>query len=182
MSVYKTLTVQTITMSSEQIPADPVDTLEHDCSLSFEMKDGNSDIKFSPHFWATATRAFRQLTHGLDEQQRYREQDRGTFIARTKRLKQDDNIEKAKRLKQDDKIENESENPAAMIFKRNKGSIKVPDLEFLGDFTRDLVRWIPNLQSNMNDKSPVVVHRFITVPLEDAMDQYVTFLSVPTYD
>lgn len=148
-------------MCSEQIPSDPVDVLEHDCSLFFAGKDGNSDIKFSPSFWASATRAFRQLTHGLDAQQRARAQDRGTFIARTKRVKQDDSIE------------DESDNPAAMVFKRNKGSIKVPDLEFLGDFTRDLVRWIPNLQSNMNDKSPVVVHRFITVPLEDAMDQYV---------
>jgi len=67
--------------------------------------------------------------------------------------------------------EDEYENPAAMVYKRNGGSIQLPDLSYLGDFTRDLVKWIPNLQSNMNDKSPVVVHRFVTVPLEDAMDQ-----------
>jgi hypothetical protein len=146
-------------MSSEQVPSDPVDTLEHDCSLAFDRKNA-SDISFSPNFWASATRAFRQLTHGLDEQQRTRARDRGALIARTNRLKQDDGHQS-----------DETDNPTAMVFKRKTGSIKVPDLEFLGDFTKDLVRWIPNLQSNMNDKSPVVVHRFITVPLEDAMYQ-----------
>jgi hypothetical protein len=141
-------------MSSEQIPADPVDILNHDCSLRSTEK---IDLSFTPAFYAASSRVFRQLSHDLDEQQHSRARDRGSFI-RTKRVEQD--------------IENEMiDSPTAMVFKRTGGSIDVPELSFLGDFTKDLVKWIPNLQNNMNDRSPLIVHRFITVPLEDAMDQ-----------
>lgn len=146
---------QIVTMSSNQIPSEPVDILEHDCSLRFTGKEAN--VVFKSALWASAMRTFRQLSHDLDEQQRSRARDRGSFV-RAKEVRDVDG-------------EDEYENPAAMVYKRNGGSIQLPDLSYLGDFTRDLVKWIPNLQSNMNDKSPVVVHRFVTVPLEDAMDQ-----------
>jgi len=142
-------------MSSEQFPSEPVDIIEHNCSLDFTGNEAN--FTFKSYLWLSAIRIFRQLSHELDEQQRSRDRDRGTF-KRVERVKHDDD--------QDD-----YDNPTAMVYKRTGGVIKVPDLSFLGDFTRDLVKWIPNLQSNMNDKSPVVVHRFMTVPLEDAMDQ-----------
>ena len=142
-------------MSSDQIPSEPVDILEHDCSLRFT--GDKADVQFHSTLWNSASAAFRQLSHDLDEQQRSRARDRGSFT-RVKQVTATDG-------------QDEYENPAAIIYKRTGGSIEVPDLAYLGDFTKDLVKWIPNLQSNMDDKCPVVVHRFVTVPLEDAMDQ-----------
>jgi hypothetical protein len=142
-------------MSSEQIPSEPVDILKHDCSLYFTSNP--ADFTFKSSLWVSATRSFRQLSHDLDDQQYSRARDRGSFT-RTKGVKDNENLE-------------EYDVPAAMVYQRTGGSIQLPDLVHLGDFTRDLVKWIPNLQTNMNDKSPVVVHRFMTVPLEDAMDQ-----------
>jgi hypothetical protein len=142
-------------MSSDQIPSEPVDILEHDCSLRFT--GDKADVQFHSALWNSASAAFRQLSHDLDEQQRSRARDRGSFV-RAKQVTTDDD--------QDD-----YENPAAVVYKRTGGSIEVPDLAYLGDFTKDLVKWIPKLQTNMDDKCPVVVHRFVTVPLEDAMDQ-----------
>jgi len=142
-------------MSSDQIPSEPVDILEHDCSLRFA--GDNADVQFSSILCNSASAAFRQLSHDLDEQQRSRARDRGSFV----------------RAKQATATDGQDEygNPAAMVYKRTGGTIEVPDFAYLGDFTKDLVKWIPNLQSNMDDKCPVVVHRFVTVPLEDAMDQ-----------
>ena len=153
--VLSKLIFQTVTMSSDQIPSEPVDILEHNCSLRFT--GDSADVKFSSALWKSALAAFRQLSHDLDEQQRSRARDRGSFV-RAKQAPVTDG-------------QDEYENPEAVVYKRTGGTIEVPDLAYLGDFTKDLVKWIPNLQSNMNDKSPVVVHRFVTVPLEDAMDQ-----------
>jgi hypothetical protein len=141
-------------MLSDQIPSEPVDTLEHDCSLRFTSI---ANVVFKSGLWNSTSAAFRQLSHDLDEQERSRARDRGSFV-RAKQVTTTDG-------------EDEYENLAAVVYKRTGGSIEVPDIAYLGDFTKDLVKWIPKLQSNMDDKCPVVVHRFVTVPLEDAMDQ-----------
>lgn len=60
----------------------------------------------------------------------------------------------------------------SVIFVREGGSVKVPELKVFGDKTmNDLLKWAPDLQNNMNDKTPVIVHRFVTVNLEVMMKQ-----------
>ena len=149
-------------MSSEQIPTDPADVLEHDCSLHFDKKNA-SEFSFTPVFWLSVDRVFRQFLRSLDEQQHARARDRESFLARTKpkRAKVDDGVS----------IDEENEKSTAITYKRKNGSIKVPAVNMLGDVAKDLMGMLPSIQSNMNDKSPVLVYRFITVPLEDVMDQ-----------
>jgi hypothetical protein len=81
----------------------------------------------------------------------------------------DKNQEKDKPKDDRDKPGSATDNNS-VIFVREGGSVKVPELRVLGDGTMNqLVRMMPDLQNNMNDKTPVILHRFVTVPLEDQM-------------
>jgi hypothetical protein len=146
-------------MSSEQIPSEPVDVLEHDCSLEFDEKNA-SQISFTPAFYSYAWRVGNQLKEGIDEQKRSRARDRDSFLARTKRVKLDGCD-----------AHDDDADPGSVKFSRKKGAIKIPGLNMLKDSTKEILRWYPKWQTTIDEKTPVYVHRFVTVPLEDLMDQ-----------
>lgn len=159
-------------MHSTQISNDPRDILKHDCSLDFVSKDAKTsknnanenDIAFMPNYWQEASQVFDQLVYSLNEQQELKR--KSTTPAKTKDAK-DGKKQNAQSARSDPSSDDNS-----VIFKREGGSVKVPELKALGDGTMNqLVRMMPDLQNNMNDKTPVILHRFVTVPLEDMMKQ-----------
>lgn len=145
--------MQTVRMNSEQVPDEPRDRLRHDCSLDFERRAQGSDVKIHPKYWRETFGVFGQFILGLDERQQIRGHKSGPPRAREDgAAKHDDN--------------------ADIVFERRHGAVNAPDLDMLGqDVMAKLVGIVPGLQDNMNDKTPVIVHRFVTVPLEDAMEQ-----------
>lgn len=145
-------------MHAKQIPSDPVDILEHDCSLDFDRKNSTA-LSYTPLFYSGAAKVYQQFERGLDEQQHARARDRNSYLARTKRAKADDPSD-------------EAQDHADLKYVRTGGSINVPEIEVFGDFSNTIYKMLPKtVRNNANDKTPAGVHRFIIVPLEDAMDQ-----------
>lgn len=153
-------------MHSTQIPDDPRDILKHDCSLDFV--ENLSDLAFMPNYWQEASNVFDQLVYSLNEQQDVK--GKKTSTSKTTET-DDDKKNKSKKKKRDNHVPDPSTDNNSVIFVREGGSVKVPELRVLGDGTMNqLVRMMPDLQNNMNDKTPVILHRFVTVPLEDMME------------
>jgi hypothetical protein len=152
--------VQTVTMASKQIPTDSADILEHDCSLFFDTKN-DSTFAAMPVFWTSAQRAYLRLEQGLDEQQHARARDRNSFLARTRRVKTETPANQ-------DEV-GYQEGP---VFKRIGGSTNVPNMELLGPSTKKFWDLAEKHQlTRVGDTIPAQIHRFVTLPLEDAMDQ-----------
>lgn len=153
-------------MHSTQISDDPRDILKHDCSLDFV--ENLSDLAFMPNYWQEASNVFDQLVFSLNEQQEIKAKKTSHPKATV-----DDNDDKKKNKKKprDYHVPDPPTDNNSVIFVREGGSVKVPELRVLGDGTMNqLVRMMPDLQNNMNDKTPVILHRFVTVPLEDMME------------
>lgn len=103
-----------------------------------------------PIYWLETQKVFGQVIDDLNEQQEL----------------------KAKMATTSKKKDDPDNQDSSVLFVREGGSVKVPELRVLGDGTMNqIVRMIPDLHNNMNDKTPVFVHRFVTVPLEKAMEQ-----------
>lgn len=144
-------------MHSTQISDDPRDILKHDCSLDFV--ENQSDFAFMPTYWGEAASVFDQLLHDLNEQQNMK--------ANTTSAKPNDDNKNKEDLRGSDP----STEGSSVIFVREGGSVKVPELRVLGDGAMNhVLRMMPEMRNNMNDKTPVILHRFVTVPLEDMME------------
>lgn len=140
-------------MNSEQVPDEPRDRLRHDCSLDFERRAQGSDVKIHPKYWQETIGVFSQLNARLEERRKQRNHGKAS-------------------VRQEKTAANKPNDGDNIVFERRHGAVNAPDLDMFGqDVMSKLVGAVPGLQDNMNDKTPVIVHGFVTVPLEDAMEQ-----------
>ncbi|WWD22731.1 hypothetical protein CI109_107224 [Kwoniella shandongensis] len=158
------LPMLTMTMDSLEEPKPPV--LVYDFDLSWGEGDG--DIAIVPYFFEQAFKTFNALIQGLDREQVTKAKRRGDDESRTSK-----SMERDESRDRDETSEDQSDSTTKPLGFRqrsaNQRPLPVPRLRLLGEGTREAAKVIPRINA-ANEKLPVIVHRFVTSPLEEGMD------------
>ncbi|EAL21708.1 hypothetical protein CNBC5720 [Cryptococcus deneoformans B-3501A] len=150
------LPLMTMTMDSIEESKPPV--LVYDFDLVWG--DGDLDIAIMPYFFEQVYKTFDKLIKGLDQEQitkAKRRGDGGTAKDRSHATSHEKDQECI---------------GAALAFRRRlegQRPLPVPRLRLLGEATGEAMAWVPKINA-ANAQLPIMVHRFVTSPLEDGMD------------
>lgn len=169
-------------MCSEQFPADESaddnrDRLDHDCSLHFDNegktkgqpKNELTDITMHAQYWKDVGSVYASFMKRMDEQQRSR--DRAYRMIKPAAKHDNANSDRAAGQPKGRQQSGSAITKGDLRYNRTGGTVNAPITELLGRLTNQLVQLVPALSRNLNDQTPVVVHRFMTIPLEDIVDQ-----------
>ncbi|KAK8844716.1 hypothetical protein IAR55_006566 [Kwoniella newhampshirensis] len=168
------LPLLTMTMDSLEEAKPPV--LVYDFDLIWGEGDG--DIAIVPYFFEQAFKTFNALIQGLDREQVTKAKRRGGGGVSGR---DDHRQERGGSSEMERDESNTSETPSGsgsdstsnkLGFRQrsaNQRPLPVPRLRLLGEGTREAAKVIPRINA-ANEKLPVIVHRFVTAPLEEGMD------------
>nr|ODN85117.1 hypothetical protein L203_05068 [Cryptococcus depauperatus CBS 7841] len=155
------LPLMTMTMGSiqELSPA----TLVYDFDLVWGA--GDLDIAIMPYFFEQFYKTFNTLIKGLDKEQITKVKRRGDGAS---------SHVKVKPLHGDEAKDGDASTDILTVqpvFRRRleeQRPLPVPRIRLLGEATGEAMAWIPKINS-ANAQLPVMVHRFVTSPLENGM-------------
>ncbi|WVQ74514.1 hypothetical protein IAR50_004115 [Cryptococcus sp. DSM 104548] len=142
----RNLNLLTMTMDSIEEPTPLVIVYDFDLVWG----DGDLDISIMPYFFEQVYKTFDTLIKGLDQEQLTRARRRGDGNVKNKEAAPDEQLAFRRRL--------EDQRP-----------LPVPRLKLLGEATGEAMTWVPKINA-ANAQLPVMVHRFVTLPLEEGMD------------
>lgn len=150
------LPLMTMTMDSIEESKPPV--LVYDFDLVWG--DGDLDIAIMPYFFEQVYKTFDKLIKGLDQEQITKAKRRG-----------DGGTAKDKNRATTHEKDQKCIGPALAFRRRLEGQrpLPVPRFRLLGEATGEAMAWVPKINA-ANAQLPIMVHRFVTSPLEDGMD------------
>ncbi|WVQ79015.1 hypothetical protein IAT38_001107 [Cryptococcus sp. DSM 104549] len=156
------LPMMTMDMKSIEEPKPPVVVYDFDLLWG----KGDLDIAIMPYFFEQVYKTFHTLIEGLDQEQ----------VTKVKRRGDDSVLRDRGRGKGVDGLETEKANAVEganqLTFRRRlEGNrpLPVPRLRLLGEATGEAMAWVPKINA-ANEQLPIMVHRFVTLPLEEGMD------------
>lgn len=122
--------------------------------------DGDLDIAIMPYFFEQVYKTFDKLIKGLDQEQITKAKRRG-----------DGGTAKDKNRATTHEKDQKCIGPALAFRRRLEGQrpLPVPRFRLLGEATGEAMAWVPKINA-ANAQLPIMVHRFVTSPLEDGMD------------
>ncbi|ODN76792.1 hypothetical protein L202_05394 [Cryptococcus amylolentus CBS 6039] len=140
------LPLMTMTMDSVEVPK-PL-AIVYDFDLVWG--EGDLDISIMPYFFEQVYKTFDTLIKGLDQEQLTRARRRGDGDVKDKGAAPEEQLAFRRRI--------EGQRP-----------LPIPRLKLLGEATGEAMTWVPKITA-ANERLPVMVHRFVTLPLEEGMD------------